>query len=176
MKKLLTVMLALCLLCGVAMAETVTELNWNDTFGPAIEAGEVAGNFVTIEQVGLKIWLPEGLEAVELDEESIAAGYIAYFTEESDGATVAVQYVNMDGMSLEDYAETIKGIEGVAEVEMIIVNGLPAVNYDMPASDSTTNAFATEAGYILEITMYPISAEGAEYVWGAVGASIQAAE
>ena len=59
---------------------------------------------------------------------------------------------------------------------MAVVNGLQAVNYQVPDSDTLNVAFATEKGYILEITMAPLSAEGADMVWGAVASSIQAAD
>ncbi len=175
MKKLLTVLLALCLLCSVAMAESVTTINWEDVFGPAVEAGQVEGEFVTFDEIAVKIWIPEGLQAAELSDEDREKGYIGYFTEES-GATVAVMYVNTNGASLEEYADYLKTADGVKDAEMIVLNGLPAVSYDLPEQDATCIAFTTEAGYILEITMTPVSAEGAEFVWGAVGSSIQAAE
>ncbi len=176
MKKLFAVLMALCLMGSAALAETVTEINWNDVFGPAVEAGQVAGDFVTFDEIAVKIWLPEGLNATELTEEDRAKGFIGYFTDEKASATVAVQYVDVSGETLEDYFAELKNMDDVSEPEMVLVNGIPAVNYELPAQDSTTIAFATEAGYILEVTMAPVSAEGAEMVWGAVGASIQAAE
>ena len=176
MKKLFAILMALCLMLSAAAAETAVEVNWADTFGPAIEAGNVKGEFVTFDEIAVKIWIPEGLQAVELSEEDKANGYIGYFTESTDNATVAVVYADVNGMSIEDYAAQVQQIEGVTEVEMATVNGLPAVNYQMPADDTVSVAFATEAGYILEVTMYPLSVEGADMVWGAVAASIQAAE
>ena len=45
----------------------------------------------------------------------------------------------------------------------------------MPEQDSGHIAFATEAGYILEVNVTPTSTEGADLVWGIVLGSIQAA-
>ena len=56
------------------------------------------------------------------------------------------------------------------------MNGLPCVSYKLPKQDSISVAFTTEAGYVLEVTCNPLSVENAELVWGAVIASIQAAE
>ena len=175
MKKLFALMMALCLLLGTATAETVV-VNWEDYFGPAIEETGIEGEFVTFDEIAVKIWLPSQLQAAELTDEDRAEGYIGYFSEDSDNATVAIVYVDTDGMTIEEYAAQLQEIEGVSDIELAIVNGLPCVNYQVKENDTLSVAFSTQAGYILEITMYPLSVEGAEMVWGAVASSIQAAE
>lgn len=176
MKKLYAVLLALCLLCSFALAESPVTVNWADTFEPAIAAANVEGEFQTLSEVAVKFWLPAGLNAAELSDEDRAAGYIAYYTDENNEAAVAVMYLNAEGTSVEDYAAMLKETDGVSEVELCVVNGLPAVSYKMTENDSVSIAFATEAGYLLEMTMAPLSVENADLVWGAVAASIQAAE
>ena len=177
MKKLFAAMIALCLLlCSAALAEEAVQVNWSDYFEGAIAAANVAGGFVTFDEIAVKFWIPEELKAVELTDEDRANGFIGYYADENNEAKLAVVYVNMDGMTVEQYAETLKETDGVTEIEMAVVNGLQAVNYQVPDSDTLNVAFATEKGYILEITMAPLSAEGADMVWGAVASSIQAAD
>ena len=175
MKKLFAILVALCLMLSAAMAETAVEVNWNDYFGPAVEAAGVEGEFVTFDEIAVKIWLPSQLQAVELTDEDRQKGYIGYFTSE-DGATLAFIYVNADGITREDYAALLQQSEDITDVEIAVVNGLPCVNYRMPAQDSVNVAFTTEAGNILEVIMSPASVENAEYVWGAVAASIMNAD
>ena len=171
MKKLFAILMALCLtLSFAALAEADNEVNWSDVEGTLEEAG-VTGEFVTFDQIAVKIWIPEGLEAVELTDEDVENGYIGYFAD--DEAQLAVVYANVEGMSIEDYAAQLEGMDGISEIAMLVINGLPAVRYQMAENDSLNIAFATEAGYILEVTMAPLSAEGADVVWGVVGASIQ---
>ena len=175
MKKLLCVVLMLCMALTAALAEETPALTW-EAFVPILEAGNVTGQFYTFDEIAVKIWLPEGMNPVELTEEDRANGYIGYFMPDDESAAVSVMYVDVNGMSLEDYAAYLSGEEDVTEVEAGTVNGLPCVTYKMPAKNTLSITFATVAGYALELTCTPIDEENAELVWGAVVSSIQAVE
>lgn len=176
MKKFLCAVLMICLLISsAAMAESVNSLSW-ETFVPVLEAAELNGEFHTFNEVSVKMWLPEGLNPVELSEEDKAKGIIAYFMPDDKTAAVSVVYTNVNGMSTEEYAEAVKGIEGTTEVEIVTVNGFPCVTYKMPEKDVVCAGFITESGYVLEITCFPASAEHADVLWGAVVCSIQNAD
>lgn len=175
MKKILCVILMLCMMTSVALAGETPTLSW-EAFQPILEAGGVTGQFYTFDEIAVKIWLPDGMYPVELTEEDAAKGYIGYFMPEDQSAAVAVMYVDMNGASLEEYAELLSSDSNVTEIENGIVNGLPCVSYKLPGQDSVCVTFTTEAGYALEITCTPLSEENAELVWGAVFASIQATE
>ncbi len=175
MKKVFGILVALLIFATVAIAEEVPALNWADV-EPVLEAGNVAGDFYTFDEIAIKIWMPEGLNPVELTEEDVEAGYIGYFQPEDESAAVAIMYVDVDGMTLEDYAAYLSDESDVTEVELGTVNGIPCISYKMPEQDSVSVMFATEAGYALEVTCLPMSEENAELVWGAVIASIQPAE
>ena len=101
MKKLFALVLALCLLCGcTAMAETATnEITWEQVV-PAIEAGNVTGDFYTFDEIAVAIWIPTGMVPTQVPDDN----YIGYFVPEdgSEGA-VAVCYVNMNGADLDAY-------------------------------------------------------------------------
>lgn len=175
MKKLLCVAMALCLMLTAvaALAEAAPALNWAD-FEPILKASEVSGQFYTFDEIAVKIWLPEGLNPVELTDEDKEAGYIGYFMPDDESAAVAVVYVDVNGMSLEEYGEYLSTQADATEVEVGTVNGFPCVSYKLPEQDSVSITFTTEAGYALEVTCKPLSVENAELVWGAVIASIQA--
>lgn len=174
MKKFLCALLMLCLLVPAALAEE-NALNW-ETVVPVLEAGNVTGEFHTFDEIAVKIWLPEGMLPVELTEEDKENGYIGYFMPEDESAQMAVMYVDINGMSLEEYAQYLASEDSVTDVEAGTVNGFPCVSYKLPAQDSVSVTFTTEAGYALEVTCTPASEENAELVWGAVISSIQAAE
>ena len=173
MKKLLAVIVALMLLASAAIAEAPA-LSWSD-FEPVLEAGGVTGQFYTFDEIAIKIWLPDGMNAVELTDEDKANGYIGYYMPEDQSATVAVMYVDVNGMSLEEYGNYLTSEAGATEVEVGTVNGFPCVSYKLPEQDTVSVAFTTEAGYVLEVTCSPASEENADLVWGAVVSSIQAA-
>ena len=176
MKKLVCVLIALCLVvtAAVALAEAAPALNWEDVT-PILEAGGVSGDFYTFDEIAMKIWLPEGMYPVELTEEDQENGYIGYFMPEDESGAVAVVYVDVSGMSLEEYAEYLASEAGATEIEVGTVNGFPCVSYKLLEQDSVSVTFTTEAGYALEVTCTPLSEENAELVWGAVISSIQAA-
>lgn len=172
MKKFLAVVMALCLMMTCALAEEAPALNWAD-FEPILEAAGVTGQFYTFEQIAVQIWMPEGLNPVELTEEDVANGYIGYFAPDDQSAAVSIVYVDVNGMTLEEYGEYLANEAGATEIEVGTVNGLPCVSYKLPEQDSVSVTFTTEAGYALEVTCAPLSEENAELVWGAVVASIQ---
>ena len=174
MKKFLCVVMALCLMLSATavLAEEAPALNWED-FEPIMEASGVTGEFVTFDEVAVKIWIPEGMNAAELTQEDIDKGFIGYFAPEDQSASLSVVYVNTDGMTLEEYGEALAAQEGVTEIEFGTVNGLPCVTYEIPEQSSVSIAFTTEAGYVMEVTCWPMGDENATVLWGAVTASIQ---
>lgn len=165
MKKLVVLILALCMLCSVAFAN---ELTW-----ASVEeaASKIAGEFKTFDEISVKIWIPEVLQAAELSDEDRENGYIGYFA--SDDAAVAVQYVNMEGMSLEEYEAQLKEDSEVSDIEAGTVNGLPALSYAIKDKDTGVVAFTTEMGYILEVACGPLSNEGFAQMVGIILSSIQ---
>ena len=171
MKKIFALMLALCLVLGcTALAEN--ETNWED-FAPTLEAYGVTGQFVTFDEIAVKVFIYDGMNAQELTDEDREKGYIGYFAAEDGSSAIAVQYVNMNGMSLEDYAAQLTEA-GATEVELGTVNGLPCVNYVNGTNLSL--AFTTQMGYILEVTVGPVEDDNSKIAAACVLASVQAAE
>ena len=186
MKKLIALVLA-CLMvlgCTAAFAEEAQtlELNW-EVFAQQIEAASEetkaawAGDFVTMDEIAMKIYVPDSFQQLELTDEDREEGYIAYFTL-GEEAAVAIQYVDMDGMELEEYAQLLTGEQGVEECVEAVVNGLPALAYSFTEEDSDTSVLAcsTEKGYILEAVFSPTNDEGFAAVATVMMGSIQAAE
>ena len=165
MKKLVVLILALCMLCSAALAN---ELTWASV---EESASQIAGEFKTFDEISVKIWIPEVLQAAELSDEDRENGYIGYFA--SDDAAVAVQYVNMEGMSLEQYEAALKEEADVSDIEAGTVNGLPALSYAIKDKDTGVLAFTTEMGYILEVSCGPLSNEGFASLVGIILSSIQ---
>ncbi len=166
MKKLFALVLALCLLCGcTALADN--EISWEQV-EPLLEQAGVNGNLYTFDQIAVAIFIPEGMESVELPNDS----YIGYFAAE-DGSAVAVQYVNVEGMDLETYTAALPGV-GATEIETGTVNGMPCVTYEIPANKTMNIAFTTEAGYILEVVVGPVEDDNAKTAAGFIMASIMA--
>ncbi len=172
MKKLFALLLALCLLVPMAMAEETTlQVNWADLESVVTDAG-LEGSFVTFDEIAVTMWLPAQLQSLELTDEYRESGYIGYFIDEEQTAAVAVVYVDVSGMTLEEYAEMLPDL-GASEIAHLMINDIPALRYQLPENDTLNITFATDAGCFLEFTFYPLSTEGAAEVWTVVIASIQ---
>ena len=177
MKKFLLVMLTIILLPVSAVfaqgTATVTELNWTD-IEPQIEANGISGDFYTFDQIALTVWIPSELEPETLTDDDLENGYIAYFS--GDDAVVAVVYMYANGIDLDEYKEVLAGYEDVSDIEEISVNGVPAISYTVPNDDTVNVSFATEAGYILEFTFFPMSDKSFNPFILAITSSIQETE
>ncbi len=154
------------------MAEGTTELNWSEVESGLAEMG-LEGDFVTLDEVAVKLWIPASMTRSELTEEDVEQGFIAHFLDEDNTTQISVVYVNVEGASLEDYAAALPEY-GATDIESLVINGLPAISYTVAETDSLSIAFTTEAGYILEMTMTPISVEGADVAWYIISSSIMA--
>ena len=169
MKKLFALMLALCLmLCSAALAD---DMVWEGAVAEL--ASQFEGEFVTFDDIAVKIWIPAEFKAVELTDEDKQNGYIGYFAKDEQTA-IAVVYANVEGMSLEDYQANVAELDGVSEIEPGTVNDLPCLSYKSNGNGSL--AFATQMGYILEITYGPLEGNDVPTEVACAFASIQAAE
>ena len=169
MKKLFALVLALCLLGSVAMAD---ELVWAGDVETA--ASQIEGEFHTFNEIAIKVWIPSFLKEIELNSEDKEEGYIGYFQSEDGETAVAVQYVDMEGMTLEDFEANLRASSDIdqSSIEAGTVNGLTCLSYKN--EDNGVLSFTTEKGYILEIVAGPMSTEGFMNWAPFVFASIQA--
>ncbi len=174
MKKLIAVLALLCVMAMpfsvMAEAAQVLEVNWAD-----VEAAvaEIPGSFVTLEEAGVKFWLPDAFKAVEFDEELAAQGYLAQYATEDGSGVFAVTYAEFEGGS-DAFIESMKAA-GASDVEEVVVNGMYAVSYDVAESDIVVTAIVGDEA-ALSFIFYPRSDEGAKAVYALISASIQAAE
>lgn len=156
MKKFIALFAALVLCLSVASAAFAEDIpsasvSWEEVEPTVIENGW-EGEFVNLDQVGLKIWLPSGLEEIELSEEDIEEyGFIAYFTNEDETTSLGVT-LNEAGTTFEDYLEYLKEIE-VQALQFVNVNGADFISYTFTNdNDVTCNVVSliNDDGAILE--------------------------
>ena len=170
MKKLFALMLTLCLMLGcTALADA--EITWEQV-APMVEESGLTGEFVTFDEIAVKLFVPTGMNAVELSDEDRQNGYIGYFAAD-DGSAIAVQYVDVNGMSLEDYAAQLAETDATG-IETGTVNGLPCVSYEF--GTNLCCSFTTQMGYILEVAVGPLPDDNAKLAASVILSSIQAAE
>ena len=102
MKKLIALLALVCvvLMPFSAMAEEKTAIDWA-TSETLIADTDLTGDFYNIEEMGLKIWLPDELNSVEVTEEETASGVYAKLTDEEQTCVLTIYALHVDGITLD---------------------------------------------------------------------------
>ena len=174
MKKLVALVMIVCLLCTAAFAEDGSAITWADIEPQLGEMG-LTGDFVVFDQLGLKIWLPTALNAVEVSEEDAAAGRLALFMADDQSAYLAVDAANVEGLTIDQLFENAKANADLSDAEMINANGLTAVVYKSNTADFWSASLVDTNSNIINFVMGPASADGADMVFKFIMASLQPA-
>ena len=120
MKKLVALFLtAAMMLC--ALPAFATEINWADLEAQSAET-VAKGEFVTFDEISIKMWMPTVLSAVELTDEDKEGGYIGYYMTEDESAAIAVVYADVDGMSDEELLDAAEEF-AIPDGRFLIVEG-----------------------------------------------------
>lgn len=148
-------------------------LTWAEVEPQIADNESWAGDFVTFEDIAIAMYVPDSFEPVELSDEDLEAGYVGYFTL-GEEAAVGVQYVDMDGMELDEYAALLTEEYGVTDATLMLINEIGALSYTNPDDENVgVIAIATQMGYIMEFSFSPITDEGFQVISSVMIASIQ---
>ena len=179
MKKIMLVVLAVLMLTFAAVSaqetQTVTEINWEDVAEIAAEVDSEA-QFFLIGETGMAMWIPSVFHDVELTQEDVDAGMVAFLSTEDADAFVTVMFMDLEGSTFDDVYANILADSDYTEVEQGISNGLPAITYTYEEGDTMTVAFVNDEGGVLQFMFSPKSNEGFAAVASFMMASIQIAE
>ena len=159
-------------------------LDWRD-FSSENDLEELPGSFRLIEEAGLRIRIPENMAEADLSEQDRKQGYVAYFMGD-EGQAVAVQRVPVDklesftdkddqeegGFTLEHYKDLLVYFDA-ENVSDYLINGTPALYYELPEYETATVSILDDGGYICEVSFYPVSDEEFARSAAAVMASIR---
>ena len=175
MKKLFALMLALCLLCSVALAEEeVVEINWTDVQNDELEA---KGQFQQIEipdTAKLVYWIPSNLAAYDVSQIAAEVAPVAAFATEDMTYTVSVYALNVT--SLEEYLTSLEG-NGTANFKNVTLNGFSAIAAENEAMSCDMLIIPVTDTMVLVYNFTPLNGDAD---WDAVKAymvaSIQVAE
>ena len=179
MKKLIAILLMICLMASLSCAAladggavTGTRpqyLSWL-TARRAIQNAELDGGFVRVPDYNVVIWIPENLIAQDtLPDES----YLAWLATEDRSAEVAIQAVDMgQGFSLDAYEEQL-GEQGLNDYGMCVVNGFNGLVFGNEETDNLSVAFVCDDTEAIYFSFYPASDENFSQLAMIMLASIQ---
>lgn len=179
MKKIMLVVLAVLMLTFAAVSaqetQTVVELNWEDFAEMASEIDSDA-QFFYVGETGLVMWIPSVLHDVELTEEDVEDGMVAFLSTEEGDAVVSVMYFDLEGATFDDVYQNLSADADYSDVELLEINGLPAVSLVYGEEDTMIVNFVNDEGGMLQFMFYPQSDEGFAAVAAFMTASIQIGE
>ena len=163
MKKLLAVLLAVSVLFALssaAFAEESGEVSDIQTVEVSYvelsldDWNYVNGQFVTLSNIGLSIWIPDSFVEYEVTDEEYDAGTLVKLGD--DDLSLTVQTLGIEVDSLTDWLGYIVS-QGFSYPTLADINGLDAVLYNAPAMDVQVVSFRLTNGDILEFYFYPAS-------------------
>lgn len=176
MKKMIAMLALVCvaLLPFSVMAET-TAITWDEIGAPVVEAAEIEGDFYSIEELGLAVWLPAGLNAVEISEEDAAAGRMYLLMDDEQSCAFIIDAVHVDGMTLDQAYENAVA-SGMTEPEIVNINGLSALTYKNEAINAGCIVLVDTNSNMIIFSFTPIEGENAEMVCALIMSSIMPLE
>ena len=177
MKNLLILVLAFCLISIPAMAQTQenpTVANWEDLEEDFIATG-YSGTFYTLNDYGIQLLIPGGLEPVELSEEQREDGFVAIFATDDGSIFIAVTFRDLECETLPEVAEmALTGHEERKFGGFYKLNGLDAILLFDGAADQLTAVIPTTLDmHYLQVSITPISNEKVNSLSGFIIGSIQ---
>ena len=173
MKKTIVTLALLCavLLPFSAMAETAA-VTW-DEMQPAVEALGLEGDFYSLQDLGLAIWLPDGMTAAEVSEEDAAPGRLYLIMDED--CYLAVDAVYVEGMTLDRAYENAVA-SGMYEPEIVEVNGLSALSYKDEGNNVGVVVLVDTNCNMILFSFGPIDSETAEAAFSVIFSSLMPLE
>ena len=142
-----------------------------------IDEYDLEGDFVTFDEVGLQLWLPDILTPGTLPEEQPEQdAFLGYYTTEDESAYASVVFQPTD-MTLEDYAGMLESLgELIEDIEGYVINGRQFVGYYIPTGDTLCLATIIDGLGLVEFAFSPFSDEEFGAFIEIMGVSIQDAE
>ena len=156
MKKWIVIILALLLcvpVCAALSEEEPLTVNWSD-ISPILAAYGVDGEFVTLDSIGLKVFLFPELKVEEISPGDAEAGLLYDFTVANGKYWLRIVTVDVGEMTLDAFYEMArKDTSVITNVVQILVDSLPAVTYDYVEGTSTGAVLADVNGRLVNFTL-----------------------
>ena len=178
MKKVLFVLLALCLFVVPVMAQEIDNpvvINWEGDLEDAFIEREYAGKFYLFPDYGIQFLVPAGLDPMELNDEDAELGIFAFFMTENEEMQVAAQFLDYELETLEEVAMWEKQNRGddMKFAGFYKINGLDAIIFVDTESDVLVANVATSVPkHFIKVTISPISNEELNSLSGFITGSI----
>ena len=170
MKKFLALLICVMLL-PVAFAESIT---WEEVGGAVVEANELEGDFYSLDEMGLYIWLPSSLEYTAPSDEDAANGRYALYLDQANNCYVAIDALNVEGITLDQALENAT-TNGMTEPEIVNINGLDALTYADPTNNIGSIVLVDTNSNMIIFSFSPVDSDEGKLAYTIIGSSIMPA-
>jgi len=135
------------------------ELVW-DMGLEEIEEYGLEGSFITFDEIGLKMWLPDILAPAEIPAEQPNQDIFLGYYETDAGDSYASVVFQPSEITLEDYKELLGSLGDLIEdADEYVINGIPCLVYFIPSGDSMCVSTIIEGQGLAEFAFAPVSEE-----------------
>ena len=155
----------------LSVSPSTPELNW-ETYEADAKEVDPDGAFVTLQEIGVKLWVSAILREMELTDEDKKDGCVAYFADAAEKTGLAVYYY--DDLTVDEYYKEIEGYSNCSGLEKGLVNGYKAFTYDNTEYD-TTSVVISAGKDCMEFSFWPASDKNFSILATYMAASIQEA-
>ena len=164
---------------SVQMTETQAPvgqiLNWDDNMTKEFTDKGLSGQFFTIDELDLKLMIPEGMAQRERTEDEAKNNIATVFADEKNEKTVKIRFDEIAGCtSLEDVAKMLViNPENKVEIGFAKINGLGAVLVKNAEANTVSAVFPANEGRFLQVICSPVSDPAMFELFQYVIASVQ---
>ena len=149
------------------------EFGWSDV-APGVEQAGLEGEFVTLDSVGIQLWVPSVLSEYELTDEDVEDGIVAYYETDDESDYVSIYTEDWDDMA--SFEESMKEISDFSEFEEAVINGLPAVSYENTDDGIGFFSYMAPEGQIVTIEWGYAEDEGFKQLCSIISASVMSSD
>ena len=149
------------------------EFSWSDV-APAVEQAGLEGEFVTLDSLGIQVWIPSVLSEYELTDEDVQDGIVAYYATDDGSNYVNIYTEDWDDMA--SFEEDMKEISGLSEFEEAVINSLSAISYENTEKGIGFASYMTPDGQIVTIESGYGEDEGFKELCSIISASIMSSD
>ena len=177
MKKIILVLFALCLFVIPAMAQTPDNpqvMTWEELEESFVEKGG-SGTFYNIIDLGLTIMIPDGLDEMELSDESKENGYFALFANQEDTSMRVLVIERPLGVStLEEVAQLVIDNMNAQLAGFYTINGFDALIFaDEENKEVVCVIPTTVEGSFIQVAVQPTDNETMNALSGYIFGSLK---
>ena len=154
--------------------DDIPELYWDDQNIEYLEEEGITGEFITLEDVGLEIFMISDLKPTPLPEEQPERdSYLGFYTTDMDySAYVLIQFIET-ALTIDEYRDLVESIEETDNVLRFRINGLDFVTYSMPDSKLMCLSTMVEDKGLVEFSFYPSDDSDFVEIAEIIGSSIR---